>query len=67
MTINLQSWQQNLWKISFGKQLKFRWLIGLLLLGGIAGGGFGIYRVIAPSEKAQSQALTAQSNNGVCR
>ncbi|MGJ5674007.1 MAG: efflux RND transporter periplasmic adaptor subunit [Nostochopsis sp.] len=59
MTINLQSWQQNLWKISFGKQLKFRWLIGLLLLGGIAGGGFGIYRVIAPSEKAQSQALTA--------
>ncbi|NJM71044.1 MAG: hypothetical protein HC862_12885 [Scytonema sp. RU_4_4] len=35
----------------FRKQLQSRWLISLLLFGGIAGGGFGIYRVIAPSQK----------------
>jgi HlyD family secretion protein len=31
----------------------------LLLLGGIAGGGFGIYRAIAPSQNTQSQILRA--------
>ncbi|MBE9167863.1 efflux RND transporter periplasmic adaptor subunit [Pleurocapsales cyanobacterium LEGE 06147] len=59
MSINLQSLQQNLWQVSLRKQLQFRWLIGLLVLGGIAGGGFSIYRAIAPSQNVQSQILTA--------
>ncbi|MBW4635179.1 MAG: efflux RND transporter periplasmic adaptor subunit [Iphinoe sp. HA4291-MV1] len=60
MTINFQSLQLNLWQSSLRKQLQSRWLINLLLFGGIAGGGFGIYRVIAPSsQNTQSQILTA--------
>ncbi|MCP6762173.1 MAG: efflux RND transporter periplasmic adaptor subunit [Fischerella sp. CENA71] len=58
MSIDLQPLQQNLWQVAFAKKLKFRWLIGLLLLGGIAGGGFSIYRAIAPSQNTQSQMLT---------
>lgn len=59
MAINLQSLQLKMWQVFFRKQLQSRWLISLLLFGGIAGGGFGIYRVIAPSQNAQSQILTA--------
>lgn len=40
------------------KQLKSRWLLGLLLAGGIAGGGFSIYRTISPSQSVDSQMLT---------
>ncbi len=59
MTTKLQALYPNPWYRSLQKGLQSRWLVGLLLLGGIAGGGIGIYRAIAPSENAQSQILTA--------
>lgn len=59
MTTELQPLHPNPWYQALRKQLQFRWLVGLLLLGGIAGGGFSIYRAIAPSQNAQSQMLTA--------
>ncbi|MCF2150821.1 efflux RND transporter periplasmic adaptor subunit [Desmonostoc muscorum LEGE 12446] len=58
MSINFQSLQQNLWPICLRKQLQSRWLIGLLLLAGVAGGGFMISRAIAPSQNLQNQILT---------
>jgi HlyD family secretion protein len=42
---------------SLPKPFKSRWLIGLLLAGGVTGGGFLLYRAIAPVP-AQSQTLT---------
>ena len=59
MTTELQPLHPNPWYQYLRKQLQSRWLVGLLLLGGIAGGGLGIYRAIAPSQNAQSQMLTA--------
>jgi len=41
------------------KQLQSRWLIRLLLFGGIAGGGLGIYHAVASSQNPQSQILIA--------
>jgi HlyD family secretion protein len=43
---------------SLPKPLKSKGLMGLLLAGAVTGGGFLIYRTIAPSESAQSQTLT---------
>jgi HlyD family secretion protein len=40
------------------KQLRSRWLIGLLLAGGIVGGGFAVYLTIASSQSANSQIVT---------
>jgi HlyD family secretion protein len=59
MTTKLQSLHPSPWYQSLQKRLQSRLLIGLLLLGGIAGGGFAIYRAIAPSQNTQSQTLTA--------
>ncbi len=59
MTTKLQSLHPNPWYRPLQKRLQSRLLIGLLLLGGIAGGGFAIYRAIAPSQNTQSQTLTA--------
>jgi HlyD family secretion protein len=58
MTTELQPLPQNQWYRSLRKQLQSRWLVGLLLLGGVAG-GVGIYRSVAPSQNTQSQILTA--------
>lgn len=41
------------------QKFKPRWLIGLLLVGGLSAGGVGVYRAIAPSKSAQNQILTA--------
>jgi HlyD family secretion protein len=46
-------------RYQFLQKIQWRWPIALLLIGGIAGGGFTIYRTIAPSKTAQSQVLTA--------
>ncbi|HAX79522.1 MAG TPA: efflux RND transporter periplasmic adaptor subunit, partial [Cyanobacteria bacterium UBA11372] len=59
MTTRLEPLHPNPWYQSFRKQLQWRWLIGLLLLGGIAGGGFTLYRALPRSQTAQSQILTA--------
>ena len=40
------------------KPLRSRWLLGLLALGGIIGGGFWVYRAIAPAQGANRQMLT---------
>lgn len=37
---------------SIPKQFRSRWLIGLLLGGGLTGVGFGIYRAIVPAQNA---------------
>lgn len=52
-----QPLQPDPWYESLRKRLRSRWLIGLLLAGGVAG-GFGIYRTVAPTQTAQDQALT---------
>jgi HlyD family secretion protein len=57
MTTQFQSHRLKLWYESIPKQLRSRWLIGLLLAGGLAGVGFGSYRAIAPSQDA-SQLIT---------
>ncbi|MFB2896243.1 efflux RND transporter periplasmic adaptor subunit [Aerosakkonemataceae cyanobacterium BLCC-F50] len=44
--------------VSISKKLRFRWLIGLLLVSGIVGGGFSIYRAVSPSRSANSRMLT---------
>jgi HlyD family secretion protein len=59
MTTRLESLHPDPSYQSLGKQLLSRWLIGLLLLGGMAGGGLTLYRAIAPAQTAQSQILTA--------
>ncbi len=59
MTIEFQSSQPVPWYQTIRKHLQTRWLIGLLLLGGMTGGGLMLYRAIAPSQTAQSQMLTA--------
>jgi HlyD family secretion protein len=59
MTTRLEPLNPDPWYQSLQKQLRWRWLIGLLLLGGIAGGGFTLYRAKSPSQTAQSQILTA--------
>lgn len=50
------------WYQSVLKQLRSRWLIGVLLAGGIAGGGFGIYRTFAPSQNADLQMETTTAH-----
>jgi HlyD family secretion protein len=59
MTTRLEPLHPDPWYLSLQKQLQSRWLIGLLLLGGIAGGGLTLYRALSPSQTAQSQILTA--------
>ncbi|HBE31504.1 MAG TPA: efflux transporter periplasmic adaptor subunit, partial [Cyanobacteria bacterium UBA11368] len=59
MTTKFQPLHPNPWYQSLQKQLQSRWLIALLLLGGIAGGGFTLYRRLAFSQTTQSQILTA--------
>ena len=59
MTTKFQPLHPNPWYQSLQKQLQSRWLIALLLLGGIAGGGFTLYRKLAFSQTTQSQILTA--------
>lgn len=58
MTTQFQPSHPNSWYKSIPKQLRSRWLVGLLLAGGIVGGGFGIYRTIAPDQSANSQMVT---------
>lgn len=58
MTIQSQSPPKPQYK-SIPQQQKPRWLIGLLVPGGVLVGGFGIYRTIAPSQTAQTQLFTA--------
>jgi HlyD family secretion protein len=58
MTTEFQSPYPSPWYKSIPKQLRSRWLVGLLLAGGIVGGGFGIYRTIAPSQSANRQMVT---------
>jgi HlyD family secretion protein len=41
------------------QRLNLRWLIGLLILGGVSIGGVGIYQAIAPSQTTQTRLLTA--------
>lgn len=52
-----QSFRSSTWYKFLPKQLKSRWLIGLVLAGGIAGGGSIIYRVVAPQD-TNSQLVT---------
>ena len=59
MTTRLEPLHPNPWHQSLQKQLRSRWLIGLLLLGGFAGGGVTLYRALSPSQTVQSQILTA--------
>lgn len=59
MTTEVQPSQLMPWYQVIRKQLQTRWLIGLLLLGGITGGGLLLYRAVAPSQTANSQLLTA--------
>lgn len=58
MTTKFQPLHPSPWYQSLRKPLQSRWLVGLLLLGGMAGGGFGLYRAVAPSQNVQSQTLT---------
>jgi HlyD family secretion protein len=58
MTTPLQPPHPSPWYKSIPKQLRSRWLVGLLLVGGIVGGGLGLYRAIAPSQSANSQMVT---------
>jgi len=58
MTTAFHSPYPSPWYKSIPKQLRSRWLVGLLLAGGIAGGGFGVYRTISPSQSANSQMVT---------
>lgn len=58
MTNEFQSPYPSPWYKSIPKQLRSRWLVGLLLAGGIAGGGLGIYRTISADQNASSQMVT---------
>ncbi|HBB34179.1 MAG TPA: efflux transporter periplasmic adaptor subunit [Cyanobacteria bacterium UBA8803] len=58
MTTQFQSPSPSPWYKSMPKQLSFRWPIGLLLVAGIVGGGYGISRSIAPSQRANPQMVT---------
>jgi HlyD family secretion protein len=58
MTTQFQPSHPSPWYQFIPQQLRSRWLLGLLLASGIAGGGFGIYRTIAPSQSANSQMVT---------
>ncbi|BAU11931.1 efflux transporter, RND family, MFP subunit [Leptolyngbya sp. NIES-3755] len=49
----------SLWYQSLPKQFRSRWLIGLLLAGGIAGGGFSLYRTVASSQSSDRQMVTS--------
>lgn len=58
MTTQIQPSHPSPWYKPMPKQLRSRWLIGLLLAGGIVGGGFAVYRMIASSQSANSQIVT---------
>jgi HlyD family secretion protein len=58
MTTPFQPSFPNRWAEAIPKRLQSRWLLGLLLAGGIAGGGFGLYRIISASQSANSQMVT---------
>lgn len=56
MTTEIQSPRSRLWHLP--KPLRSRWLIGIVLTGGIAGGGFSLYRTISGSQTAANQMVT---------
>lgn len=63
MATQSQTRHLRLWYKSMPKLLRSRWLTGLLLVAGLVGGGFGIYRAIAPSKNAELITTTAQQKS----
>lgn len=58
MTTQFRPSPHRWWSPRIPKQLRTRWLVGLLLTGGLVGGGLGIYRMIAPAATSRSQMVT---------
>jgi HlyD family secretion protein len=63
MTTHFQSRHFRRWYESIPKRLRSRWLIGLLLVGGLTGSGFGIYRAIAPAKNVELMTTPAQQKS----
>jgi len=58
VTTQFQFQNLNSWYASIPKRLRSRQVIGLLLVGGIMGGGFSLYRAISPVPEANRHLLT---------
>lgn len=58
MTSQLQPSHLNSWHHAIGKRLRSRWLLGLLLAGGLLGSGFGIYRAVVQPQSMNSEFVT---------
>lgn len=58
MTTQSRPSHQSLWSPFIPHQPRTRWLLGLLLAGGMVGGGLGLYRMIVPTQTSSSQIVT---------